>query len=187
VIVLGSDGESWRGSGRSIDGFDLAAGLRECAHLLERHGGHAMAAGVSLNAQNVPLFRERFNEVARARLDSAALQRLLRLDAEARLVELTVDSIQALERLSPFGMGNSQPQILIRKARLAGDVKRMGAEQKHARFQISDATGRQDVVWWNASEIPFSEFDLAVTPQLNTYNGVTRVQLKLVDFRPATE
>jgi single-stranded-DNA-specific exonuclease len=185
VIVLGSDGESWRGSGRSIDGFDLAAGLRECAHLLERHGGHAMAAGVSLNPQNVPLFRERFNEVARARLDATNLQRLLRLDAEVRLGELTVDSIAALEKLGPFGMGNSQPQILVRKARLAGEIRWMGAEQKHARFQISDGSGRHDVIWWNASELPFAEFDLAVTPQLNTYNGVTRVQLKLIDFRPA--
>jgi single-stranded-DNA-specific exonuclease len=184
VIVLGSDGASWRGSGRSIDGFDLAAGLRECAHLLERHGGHAMAAGVALQPENVALFRERFNEVARARLDSTSLQRLLRLDAEAKLGELTVNSIEALEKLGPFGMGNPQIQILIRNVRINGELRRMGAEQKHARFPISDGTGMHDVIWWNAAEIPFSEFDLAVTPQLNTYNGTTRVQLKLIDFHP---
>jgi single-stranded-DNA-specific exonuclease len=185
VIVLGSDGANWRGSGRSIDGFDLAAGLRECAHLLERHGGHAMAAGVSLNPENVSLFRERFNEVARARLNAAALQRLLRLDAEVELSELTVESISALEKIGPFGIGNSSVQVLIRNVRMAGEFRRMGAEQKHARFPVSDGTARHDVLWWNAGELPLAEFDLAVAPQLNTYNGATRVQLKLLDFRPA--
>jgi single-stranded-DNA-specific exonuclease len=184
VIVLGSDGASWRGSGRSIDGFDLAAGLRECGHLLERHGGHAMAAGVSLNPENVAVFRERFNAVARAQLDATSLQRLLRLDAEVKLSELTVESIGALEKIGPFGIGNPQVQVLIRNVRLAGEFRRMGAEQKHARFPVSDGTGRHDVIWWNAGELPLAEFDLAVTPQLNTYNDATRVQLKLLDFRP---
>jgi single-stranded-DNA-specific exonuclease len=183
VIVLGSDGGSWRGSGRSIDGFDLAAGLRECSHLLERHGGHAMAAGVSLNPQNVPLFRERFNEVARARIDVNSLQRLLRLDAEAKLCELNIESIEALQEIGPFGMGNPQIQLLIRNARVVGEIRRMGAEQKHMRFAITDGTTTQDVIWWNAGELPLSQFDLAVTPEVNLYNGTKRVQLRMLDFR----
>jgi single-stranded-DNA-specific exonuclease len=183
VIVLGSDGVSWRGSGRSIDGFDLAAGLRECAHLLERHGGHAMAAGVSLNPENVPLFRERFNDVARSRIDANSLQRLLRLDCEVKLRELNVESVSALEKIGPFGVGNPQVQILIRNVRMAGEFRRMGAEQKHARFAVTDGTAIQDVIWWNASELPLSQFDLAVTPELNVYNGTTRVQLRMIDFR----
>jgi len=140
---------------------------------------------VSLNPANVGLFRERFNEVARARLDLNSLQRLLRLDAEVKLSELTVEAISALEKIGPFGIGNSQVQILIRNVRVAGEFRRMGAEQQHARFPVSDGTGRVDVIWWNATELPPAQFDLAVTPQLNTYNGATRVQLKLLDFRPA--
>lgn len=185
VIVLGSDGASWRGSGRSIDGFDLAAGLRECAHLLERHGGHAMAAGVSLQAENVTLFRERFNEVARARIDATSLQRTLRLDAEVKLHEVTLETMDALERIGPFGMANPQVQLLIRNVRVAGEIRRLGAEQKHARFTVTDGNAFRDVMWWNAGELPLAHFDLAVTPQLNTYNGTQRVQLRMLDFRPA--
>jgi single-stranded-DNA-specific exonuclease len=184
VIVLGSDGASWRGSGRSIDGFDLAAGLRECAHLLERHGGHAMAAGVSLQAENVTLFRERFNEVARAKMDAGALQRTLRLDAEVH--EVTFEAMDALERIGPFGMGNPQVQLLIRNVRVAGEIRRLGAEQKHAKFAVTDGKSFRDVMWWNAGELPLAQFDLAVTPQLNSYNGTERVQLRMLDFRPAT-
>lgn len=186
VIVLGSDGSSWRGSGRSIDGFDLAAGLRECAHLLERHGGHAMAAGISLPAENVTLFRERFNEVARARIDSSLLQRTLRLDAEVKLHEVTLETIDALEKIGPFGMANPQVQLLIRNVRVAGEVRNLGAEQKHAKFTVTDGKSFRDVMWWNAGELPLAQFDLAVRPQLNTYNGTQRVQLRLLDFRPAT-
>src|ERR1051325_8312313 len=186
VIVLGSDGASWRGSGRSIDGFDLAAGLRECAHLLERHGGHAMAAGLALNPDNVPVFRERFNDVARSRIDANSLQRLLRLDCEVKLRELNVDSISALEKIGPFGVGNPSVQLMIRNARLVGEIRRMGAEQKHARFAVTDGTAIQDVIWWNAGELPLAQFDLAVTPEINFYNGTTRVPWRMLDFRPAS-
>lgn len=185
AIVIGSDGSEWRGSARSIAGFDIAAGLRECGHLLDRHGGHAMAAGLSLAPQNLDVFRERFNEVARTRIDALSLQRCVRLDAEAKLSELSLARIQELERLGPFGHENASVQFLIRGARIVGDVRRMGAEQKHARFRVRDASGEGDVVWWNAGEIPSDEFDLAIAPQLNTFNGATRVQLKLQDIRPA--
>lgn len=183
TVIIGSDGVSWRGSGRSIDGFDLAAGLRECAHLLERHGGHAMAAGLSLAPDNFALFCERFNEVARTRLDALALQRTLRLDAEVKLGELTLSSITALNRLAPFGNSNPCVQVLVRNARLAGDVRRMGAEEQHARFSVADETGKLDVIWFNAGEVPNGTFDLAVIPELNFYNGTTRIQLKLQAIR----
>ena len=185
AIVIGSDGSEWRGSGRSIAGFDIAAGLRECAHLLDRHGGHAMAAGVSLMPRNFEVFRERFNEVARARIDALSLQRPVRLDAEATLAELSLACVQELDRLGPFGNDNPPVQFILKNVRLAGEVRKMGAEQKHARFRVRDASGEGDVIWWNAGEVPDGAFDLAVAPQLNTYNGATRVQLKLQDFRPA--
>ena len=84
TIILGGDGEQFRGSGRSIAGFDLAAALRECDDLLVRHGGHAMAAGVSLPPANLDAFRARLNELARRALKPEELQAPLRLDAEVR-------------------------------------------------------------------------------------------------------
>lgn len=185
AVVIGSDGAEWRGSARSIAGFDIAAGLRECGHLLDRHGGHAMAAGLSLAPANLEVFRERFNEVARAKIDALSLQRCVRLDADARLADLSLKCVEELERLGPFGQENAAVQFCVKGARLVGDVRKMGAEQKHARFRIRDASGEGDVIWWNAGELPNGEFDLAVAPQLNSYNGTTRVQLKLQDIRPA--
>src|SRR5216117_3058884 len=85
TVILCGDGEEWRGSGRSIEGFDLAAALAECDDLLLRHGGHAMAAGLSIHPKNLDALRSRLNELARRTLSREQLQPLLLLDAEVIL------------------------------------------------------------------------------------------------------
>jgi single-stranded DNA-specific DHH superfamily exonuclease len=100
-----------------------------------------------------------------------------------KLRELTFDAVTALGRLEPFGNGNSPVQVLIRNLRLAGEIRKMGTDQKHARFSVHDGTGQQDVVWFNAGEIPTAAFDLAVLPEINYFNGTSRIQLKVLDLR----
>src|SRR5205823_1867437 len=102
IVMGGGDGEEWRGSGRSIAGFDLAAILRECDDLLVRHGGHAMAAGLSIRPENLAAFHTRLNGLARRALKPEQLQPMLRLDGEAALAELTVERVTELQRLKPF-------------------------------------------------------------------------------------
>src|SRR5205085_114884 len=89
TIIIGGEGGEWRGSGRSIEGFDLAAALRECDDLLVRHGGHAMAAGVTVKPEKIDELRARLNGLARRMLEPAQLQPLLRIDAELTVAELT--------------------------------------------------------------------------------------------------
>jgi len=106
TIIVGGNGGEWRGSGRSIAGFDLAAALGECSDLLVRHGGHSMAAGVTLTSANIDSFRQRLDGVARRLLKSEHLQPPLKLDAEVRLPEIAFSSVRTLERLKPTGQGN---------------------------------------------------------------------------------
>src|SRR4029079_14487416 len=103
TIIVGGDGGDWRGSGRSIAGFDLAAALRECGDLLSRHGGHAMAAGLSIPAANLHAFRQRLDDFARRTLKPDDLQPPLRLDGEVGLDEITISSLGELDRLRPTG------------------------------------------------------------------------------------
>jgi single-stranded-DNA-specific exonuclease len=98
TIILGSDGANWRGSGRSIEGFDLAAALRGCADLVLRHGGHAMAAGLSIHAGNVGLLRERLNEMAQSTLTPEHLRPRLNLDAEVAISELSLKQVEDAAR-----------------------------------------------------------------------------------------
>ena len=187
TIILGGEGGEWRGSGRSIAGFDLAAGLRECNDLLLRHGGHAMAAGLSIAPDNIDLLRQRLNELVRRTLQPADLQPPLRLDAEAGLGDFTLASLAALERLAPTGMGNPAVQFFARQLSLARPSLRMGADKQHVKMWVTDGVVKCEAVWWNAGQaaLPDGNFDLAFVPQTNDYNGKRTIQLKVLDWRAA--
>ena len=129
TIIIGGEGGEWRGSGRSIAGFDLAAALRECDDLLVRHGGHAMAAGVTIHPDNLDAFRQRLNDIARRALKPENLQPPLRLDAEAGLDEITLESLAELDRLKPTGQGNSAVQFFTRNLTHQRPLQRMGKKR----------------------------------------------------------
>ncbi len=187
TIILGGDGEAFRGSGRSITGFDLAAALRECGDLLIRAGGHAMAAGLSLSCANLGPLRTRLNELARRALKPDDLQPPLRLDAEVTLNELTLECLAAFAQLTPTGQGNPPVRLLARNVTLQRPPQRMGADKQHLKLWVTDGTAAQEAVWWNAANEPQPplRFDLAFVPQINDYNGRRSVQLKVLDWRPA--
>ena len=181
------EGDEWRGSGRSIAGFDLAAALRECDDLLVRHGGHAMAAGLTIEAKNLDAFRARINELARRALKPEDLQPSLRLDAEVALEELTVAALEELVRLKPMGQGNPPVQMSARGLTHQRPLQRIGADRQHVKLWITDGTATHEAVWWNAGDesLPVGKFDLAFAPQINEFNGRRAVQLKVLDWRPA--
>jgi single-stranded-DNA-specific exonuclease len=187
TFILGGEGDNWRGSGRSIAGFDLAAALRECDDLLVRHGGHAMAAGVTIKPENLDAFRQRLNDLARRTLKSEDLQPLLRLDAEVALREVTLDLLAELDRLKPTGQGNPPVQFWARQLANARPPQRMGAEKQHAKLWVSDGKVTCEAIWWGVgtSTMPEGKFDLAFVPQVNDFSGRRTVQLKMLDWRAA--
>jgi single-stranded-DNA-specific exonuclease len=187
TFILGGEGNNWRGSGRSIPGFDLAAALRECDDLLVRHGGHAMAAGVTIAPANIDAFRQRLNEIARRQLKPEDLQPLLHLDAAIALRELTVDLLGQLDRIKPTGQGNPALQFWTAKLTHARPPQRMGAEKQHVKLWVTDGQATLEAVWWGVGTalLPGGIFDLAFVPQINDFSGRTTVQLKVLDWRPA--
>jgi len=187
TIILGGDGATmWRGSGRSIEGFDLAAALRGCNELLARHGGHAMAAGMTLAAEKVDLFRTRLNELARQTLQPAQLQPSLMIDATVGLAELSVARVEELSQLEPMGQGNPTVRLVVGGLRHQQSPQRMGKENQHVKFRVTDGKQVLEAVWWNGGKAPWPEekFDLAVTAGINDYKGRRTVQLKVLDWRP---
>jgi len=185
TIILGGDGQEWRGSGRSIEGFDLAAALRQCDGLLVRHGGHAMDAGVTIRPEKMDEFRTRLNDLARRTLQPDQLLRTLRLDAEITPKELTLNLLTELARLQQTGMGNPPVQLLMRNVTQQRPCQRMGLQNKHARLWVTDGRATCEAVIWGVGDSPLPEgrFDLAVVPQINEFNGTRSVQLKVLDWR----
>jgi single-stranded-DNA-specific exonuclease len=186
TIILGGEGGEWRGSGRSIAGFDLAAALRECDDLLVRHGGHAMAAGLSLKPGKLEALRQRLNELARRALRPEDLQAALRLDAEVGLDEMNLEMLGELAALKPMGQGNPPVQFCARRLAHQRPLQRIGAEKQHVKMWVTDESSTLEAVWWNggAASLPVGRFDLAFTPQINEFNGRRSVQLKVLDWQP---
>ena len=185
TFIIGGEGDNWRGSGRSIVGFDLAAALRECDDLLVRHGGHAMAAGLTIHPDKLDAFRARLNDIARRSIKREDLQPPLRLDAEVTLGDITLDTLAELDKLKPVGQGNPVVQFYARNLSHQRPLQRMGADKQHVKLWITDGKASHEGVWWNAGKesLPVGKFDLAFAPQVNDYNGRRTVQLKVLDWR----
>jgi single-stranded-DNA-specific exonuclease len=185
VFILGSDSkETFRGSGRSIDGFDLASALRECGDLLLKHGGHAMAAGITLNTTAVSLFRDRLSNLVRDTVPPELLQPSLRVDAQVRLKDITFQLMKSLESIDPTGPGNPPVHFIARDLQLCGECRRVGADHKHLKFTVTDGTTKVTALWWNCPDEPGGRFDLAFTPELSEFNGTFGIQLKVLDLKP---
>ena len=189
TFILAKDGDGWKGSARSIEGFDLAEAMRDCDDLLNDHGGHAMAAGVSVKPGQLDAFRERINEIAKKTISSEMFQAPLKLDAETNLSEMTLVRLKEMQQIEPTGQGNPEIQLLIPKLTMSGSINRMGKEKQHVKFWVNDERDSCEVIAWNLKpeDEPKGVFDLAVVPQVNNFNGHLSVQLKLIDWRPTTE
>jgi single-stranded-DNA-specific exonuclease len=209
TIIIGGENGEMRGSGRSVAGFDLAAALRECDDLLLRHGGHAMAAGLSILPDKIDLLRERLNGLARLKLKPDDLQPPLRLDAEVNLSELNFELLAELEKLKPHGQGNPAVQFCARNLSHARPLLRMGKEKQHVKMwvqelpiddcrlpidQTKSAIGNRqsaiyEAVWWNGGDksLPVGKFDLVFQPQINEFNSSRAIQLKVLDWRQSAQ
>lgn len=188
AIVLGGDQNCWRGSGRSIPGFDLASALRSCDDLLLRHGGHAMAAGLSVDPGQLALLRQRLNDLARQSLPAEALQPVLRVDAKVTLKTLTPALVRELERLKPAGPGNPPVYLMACGVKLHRPLQRFGTERQHVRLWVTDGDGVLETVWWLGGlerELPVGTFDMVFAPGWHVWNGQGCVRLRLLDWRPA--
>jgi single-stranded-DNA-specific exonuclease len=187
AIIIGGENGEMRGSGRSITGFDLAAALRECDDLLLRHGGHAMAAGLSILPDKIDSLRKKMNELARRSLKPDDLRPSLRLDAEVGLDEISFQTLGELDKMKPCGQENPALQFCARNLSHARPLQRIGAEKQHVKMWVSDGAAMHEAVWWNNGEsaLPVGKFDLAFHPQINHFNDNRSIQLKVLDWQPA--
>ena len=183
VVVIGMDGERGRGSCRSIDAFNILDGLNVCSSLLKQFGGHAMAAGLDIEEQNLEAFKIRFNEAAIAQLQSADLRPVLEIDRAVLLGEVNEALMDGLKRTGPFGQDNPEPVWAVCGVK-AVDSRIL--KEKHLKLTISDGKARCEAIGFNLAEkLPAGLIDVAFTLQENVWNGRTTIQLNIRDLRPA--
>ncbi|MHA7812781.1 MAG: single-stranded-DNA-specific exonuclease RecJ [Phycisphaerales bacterium] len=191
VILMQQDGDLCKGSGRSIDGFNLHAGLNACEPHLAGFGGHDMAAGMRCEAVHFESFADAFIAHANDVLRAEDLVNTSSYDVEATVAELSVACVETLERLAPFGAGNPRVRIKLRDAKLVGDPSPFGRAGNHLSLRVSDRRSPGHalrVVAWNwAGERekvpPGAPVELIVEPKVSRWNGRSTVEPVLVDLR----
>jgi single-stranded-DNA-specific exonuclease len=182
ILIAGTEGD-WKGSGRSIPSFDLHDGLRECAGELERWGGHAAAAGLSIKPERLEAFTEAFASVADGRLAPDDLRPATTVDALVHGGDLTLDLCAELARLAPFGLGNPNVTLLLAGCEIA-EPSAVG-EGKHLRFRVRD-NGRDSgsaIAFRFGSQLDrlrrVGRYDLAFRLEANQWNGTVAPQLNV--------
>lgn len=191
VILMQRDGEICKGSGRSIDGFNLHAGLDACAEHLVGYGGHDMAAGMRCRIENFDAFAESFIAYTNGKLLQHDLVNTVRYDTFAAVGDLAVSCVESLERLAPFGAGNPTVRIRIRNAKLISDPSPFGRNGNHLSLRISDRANPGAairVVGWNWASMrdripPGAPVELIVEPKISRWNGRSTVEPVLVDLK----
>jgi len=188
-VVISFDADEGHGSGRSIESYHLLDGLTSCADLFEKFGGHSHAAGLAIKRKNVEEFRKRLNEHAAAHLSDEDLIPQIDIDAELKAESLSLDLVNELKVLEPFGAGNSKPVFMTRPFRLVFEPRTM--KERHLKLMVAGADNkRHDVVWWDGVEKldgqtlkAGDDIELAYTLDANTWNGSTRLQLVAQDLK----
>ena len=186
VVSVDANGEG-KGSGRSVQGFNLHACIGSCADLLVRFGGHAMAAGLSVREENLPELRRRLNEWA-ARECPVLHTPPLTCDLSIHLDRITVESVRRLEQLAPYGADNPTPVFLLEKAVVEGIYP--VSEGKHSRLRLRQGNASIYAVWFgmHPEQLPYTQGD-AVDAALNlsVYEAPRGAQLsgRILELHPA--
>ncbi len=191
AMVLVHEGDQARGSARSVPGFDIAEALQECGDLLVKHGGHTAAAGLTIQRENLPAFRQRMNDLVVEALGLDGWQARLRADAVVDLAEIDESLLEDLPALEPCGQGNPPPRFVARDVE-AASCRRVGSGERHLKLQVTSDDRYWDCIGFGMGKgggwiQPGQRIDICFTPEFNEYMGARELQLRLESVRPGNE
>jgi single-stranded-DNA-specific exonuclease len=189
VVMIAMDGERGKGSGRSIDGFDLLGGLEACSEHLGRFGGHRAAAGLEIEREHLTLFSEALGAYASSALSSIDTSPLERVDALVGGDCLNMELAEELQRLAPFGRSNPPVCLMVEDASFS-DPRPMG-EGRHLRFTVESHGARaRAVCFGQGAKLPVEAGQPATATfalEINEWNGVSEPRLVLRHAQPALQ
>lgn len=177
------------GSARSIPGYDINDGISSCAPLLTTYGGHAAAAGFSLQAGQFEAFRAQLVDHANAHLQPQDMQAQLDIDLELRPEDIDMATVKLLRRIEPFGQGHPMPLFAASDLEVAA-VSRVGKEGEHLKLAFRVGGGSRSAVWWRqgaaARDLEIGDrVDVAFELTEDTFSGVGTAQMVVRDLRRA--
>ena len=186
LFHLTKDGKA-KGSCRSIPEFNMFKALTECADLIDQFGGHPMAAGLSLPAQNLPILKARLQELLLQQVSREEFRPKITLDAEVKMPDLTKKFIDDMAHIEPFGNQNSHPSFYVKDAMLV--QKPILLKDAHVKCSVFADGVIKPVIFFNRPELferlfkaEQESFDLAVQVSENHWNGKVSIELQGIDI-----
>ena len=189
-ILFAIDGDEAKGSGRSVNGFNLFGVLENCSDLLEKFGGHELAAGLTIKAENIEAFRQRVNECSKEGFSKDASLPTIMIDAAIKVQYVTLDTVHDINKLQPFGVDNPTPAFAVRNIKIH-KISVM-SDGKHLRMTLLKDGKYVDSVGFGMGEYyQYLEegdyIDVAFALDINDYKGFQNVQMILKDIKKAGE
>lgn len=187
IVLIAIQNEMGKASARSIRGLNLYKALTECSIHLKGYGGHAMAAGLTIEPEQISLFTEAFQQTVKALLSPDELIPSLKLDAEVDGKDLSPALLQELEQLEPHGIGNPRPHFSIYKVR--HEHRLVGANNQHLKLWVFAQENKIDAIGFSMAKRVRDlqenlHIDLAFTLNRNVWQGRESLQMVLSDISP---
>ncbi len=185
ILISIEDGIG-KGSGRSIEGFNLFKALQSCESILLKYGGHELAAGLTLNSENIDLLRKMINEYADKFIKPSDLIPRVKIDAVISKEYLTMENVRELELLAPFGAKNSEPVFVLHNLKIS-DIRAVG-QDKHIKIKFFNSNFCVDGIGFNKGNLADIYFesdvlDVACSVEINSWNNTESVQLIIKDLK----
>jgi single-stranded-DNA-specific exonuclease len=188
MLLTESEDGILRGSARSVEGLHITDAIASQKNILLGFGGHPMAAGLSMQANQLSTFRKGFGKAIERQLGNMIREApTLKIDAWLKLDEINLEFANALEMLAPFGAGNPSLTFATRNVKMKSVIS-IGKTREHLRLKVEDEAGNiRDILWWGGAgeELPEegSVFDIAYSLRASTFRGERQVSLQFEEFR----
>jgi single-stranded-DNA-specific exonuclease len=189
ILLVSPPGQPMKGSARSVEGIDITSAIAQNRRLLLGFGGHPMAAGLSLSADNFTAFKSGLMRSVALQASTSQVSEDLIIDAWMKPIDFSLDLLASIDSLAPFGPANPSLLFASNSMSLVNAIP-VGKTGEHLQVTLEDPGGVQSkMIWWHGAGMPLSEgkFDLAYTAHSSNYRGEPQIQFEWVDFRQVKE
>lgn len=182
VLISFEDGIG-KGSGRSIEGFDLHEALTKCGDYLEKFGGHEMAIGLTLKEENFNAFKTKLEEITSETIDKEAVPSI-KVDAIIEPKSINMDIFASMKLLEPYGESNSSPLFVSKNLKV--ESVRLLSNDKHIKLTLRDGNILLSAIGFNLGDKVVrlgDKIDLVYALEINKYNNTETIQLNVKDIK----
>jgi single-stranded-DNA-specific exonuclease len=182
AFVISLNNGVGKGSGRSVSDFNIYKGIQQCAPLLLSYGGHYHAAGISIKEENIDEFSSLLDEIIQNSFEIPEQSSQIIIDSECKIADISLNLIEQLDILAPFGSKNPEPLLYVRNIQVSSPII---VGNSHLKMCVNSNGTSYDSIWFNMGKhlaaLNGANIDIVFTPQINNWNGSPNIQLKMKD------